>query len=224
MILLSQARGAVGLDARRAVPREFAADRWIHVLGMSLGIIGAATLLARMATGADRGEAMAIVAYVVGLLSMLGCSAAYNFTPRSRARPLLRRFDQAAIFLMIAGTYTPFTTRSLAGGWAVALTGFIWIAALLGVAASLSLPRGLERLSIGTYLLLGWIMLAAYGPLTAGLDPLTIDLLAAGGVLYTVGVGIHVWRALPYHNAIWHGLIVVAACCHYAAILHAGLA
>lgn len=224
MTLLSHTRGPIYLDTRRSVPREFAADRGIHVLGISLGAIGAATLLVRMATGAHVGEPWAIVVYVIGLLSMLGCSAAYNLTPRSPARPLLRRFDQAAIFLMIAGTDTPFMTRSIEGGWAVELTGFIWIAALLGVTVSLAFPRGLERLSVVAYLLLGWIILVAFGPLTAGLDRLTIDLLVAGGVLYTVGVGFHLWRALPYRTAIWHGLIVAAASCHYAAILQAGLA
>jgi hemolysin III len=220
---MSYPASVIGLESGRTVSRELAADRAIHVLGISLGVIGAATLLERMATGAGSGEAMAILAYLVGLLSMLGCSAAYNLTPRSSARPLLRRFDQAAIFLMIAGTYTPFTMRPLVSGWAGALTGVIWIAALIGMAASFGLPRGLERLSIGTYFLLGWIILVAYGPLTAGLDALTIHLLVAGGVLYTVGVGFHLWRALPFQNAIWHGLIVVAAGCHYAAIVHAGL-
>lgn len=196
----------------------------MHVLGISLGVVGAATLLARMAAGANRGETVAVVAYVIGLLSMLGCSAAYNMMPRSSARPLLRRFDQAAIFLMIAGTDTPFTTRPPETGWAVALTSFIWIAALLGMTVSLACPQRLERLSVVTYLLLGWVIVVAFRPLTTGLDPLTIELLVAGGVLYTVGVGFHLWRALPFQNAIWHGLIVVAASCHYAAILHAGLA
>ncbi len=191
---------------------------------MTLGVIGAATLLARMATGTDRGDAWAVIAYVIGLLSMLGCSAAYNMTPRSPVRPLLRRFDQAAIFLMIAGTDTPFMMRPIEGGWAVTLTSFIWIAALLGVTVSLVFPRGLEGLSVATYLLLGWIIVVAFGPLTTGLDPLTIELLVAGGVLYTIGVGFHLWRALPFRKAIWHGLILAAAGCHYAAILHAGLA
>jgi hemolysin III len=221
---MSSSGSAICLEPRRTVPREFAADRAIHVLGISLGVVGAATLLARMATGASRGETVAVVAYVIGLLSMLGCSAAYNMMPSSSARPLLRRFDQAAIFLMIAGTDTPFTTRPPEGGWAVALTSFIWIAALLGMTVSLAFPRRLERLSVVTYLFLGWIIVVAFKPLTTGLDPLTIDLLMAGGALYTVGVGFHLWRALPFRNAIWHGLIVAAASCHYAAILHAGLA
>jgi hemolysin III len=221
---MSYTGSAICLEGGRTVSREFAVDRAIHVLGMALGVIGAATLIARMASGANRGEILPVVAYVIGLLSMLGCSAAYNMTPLSSARPLLRRFDQAAIFLMIAGTDTPFLMRPLEGAWAGPLTGFIWTAALLGVIVSLGFPRRLHRLSVAAYLLLGWVVVVAFGPLTAGLDPLTVELLVAGGALYTVGVGFHLWRALPYRSAIWHGLILAAASCHYAAILHAGLA
>lgn len=210
----------VSLEAR-PTPREFAADRWVHVLGLSLGIVGAAALIARTATGAARSDAVPVAIYIFGLLSMLGCSAAYNLAPPSRLRPLLRQFDHAAIFLMIAGTYTPFTTRHIADGWPDALTSFIWIVALFGVAAKFAFPRRFEGLSVVTYLMLGWVGLAAFRSLTATLDPFTIDLLVVGGVLYTVGVGFHLWRALPFQNAIWHGFVLAAAACHYAAILRA---
>jgi hemolysin III len=206
-------------DARGTTPNEYAADRWVHVLGLSLGAIGTAVLVARIAAGTQLRDAAPILVYVIGLLSMLSCSAAYNLAPALPMRPLLRRFDKAAIFLMIAGTYTPFTARHLAGEWSVVLTGFIWIAALFGVVAQLVVPRCFEGRSVIAYLLLGWVALVAFGPLTAGLDRLTIDLLVAGGLLYTVGVGFHLWRTLPFQNAIWHGFILAAASCHYAAIL-----
>jgi hemolysin III len=202
-------------DAGPARANAFAADRWVHVLGLSLGASGAAVLVLRQ----QRGDAIAILVYALGLLAMLGCSAAYNLAVRSPMRPLLRRCDRAAIFLMIAGTYTPFTTRPPGAAWAIALTAAIWAVALCGVIAIFTFPRIFARLSIVAYLMLGWIVLIAFGPLTAGLDRLTIDLLVAGGVLYTVGVGFHLWRALAYQNAIWHGFVLAAATCHYAAIL-----
>jgi len=206
------------VDARHISRREFAADRWIHVLGLSFGAIGAAALVARLVAGAGDGDAAAIVIYVIGLLAMLGCSAAYHLTPWPPTRPLLRRFDHAAIFLMIAGTYTPFTTRHPVSGLSISFTSFIWIAALLGIVVKLAFPRCLDRLTIVTYLALAWIGLVALGPLTARLDPSTIDLLLAGGLLYTVGVGFHLWHKLPFQNAIWHGFVLAAAVCHYAAV------
>jgi hemolysin III len=207
------------LDARPAWASEFAADRWVHVLGLSFGAAGAAVLVARLATRPGHGDALAVLVYVVGLMAMLGCSAVYNLALRSPLRPLLRRFDHAAIFLMIAGTYTPFTTRPPEAAWTIALTGIIWAAALCGVLAIFAFPRIFARLSILAYLMLGWIVLVAFGPLTAGLGSLTIDLLVIGGVLYTVGIGFHLARTVAYQNAIWHGFVLGAAACHYAAIL-----
>jgi hemolysin III len=188
------------------------------VLGLSFGAIGAVALVVRLVVGARASDAVPIVIYAIGLLAMLGCSAAYNLTPWPPTRPFLRRLDHAAIFLMIAGTYTPFTARHPASGLAISFTSFIWIAALFGVAAKLAFPRCLDRLTVVAYLALGWIGLVALGPLTARLDPSTIDLLLAGGLLYTVGVGFHLWRKLPFQNAIWHGFVLAAAVCHYAAV------
>ncbi len=201
-------------DTRFISRREFTADRWIHVLGLSFGTIGAATLVARLVAGTGHGDTVAIVVYVIGLLAMLGCSAAYHLTPWPPSRPLLRRFDHAAIFLMIAGTYTPFTTRDPASGLSISFTSFIWIVALFGVTVKLAFPRCLDGLTIVTYLALGWVGLMALGPLAATLGPSTIDLLLAGGLLYTVGVGFHLWRKLPFQNAIWHGFVLAAAACH----------
>jgi hemolysin III len=211
---------AIGrVDPRYISRREFAADRWVHMLGLSLGTVGAVTIVVRLAVGADRGDAIPIVVYVIGLLAMLGCSAAYNLTPWPPTRPLLRRFDHAAIFLMIAGTYTPFMTRHPMTEWSISLTTFIWVAALVGVVAKFACPSRLERLSIVTYLALGWVGLVAIGPLTAGLDQSTIDLIFVGGLLYTIGVGFHLWHKLPFQNAIWHGLVLAAAACHFAAVV-----
>ena len=135
-------------------------------------------------------------------------------------RAFLRRFDQAAIFLMIAGTYTPFTTCRLHGGWAIGLTAAIWTGAITGAAVKLIRPRGLKRGSIVAYLALGWMILVGVRPMLGSVDALTALLIGVGGVLYSIGVGFHLRRALPFHNAIWHSFVLVAASCHYAAILH----
>jgi hemolysin III len=161
-----------------------------------------------------------IVVYAICLVAMLGCSAAYHLAEPSPRRELLRRVDQAMIFLMIAGTYTPFTIDRLDGDWSTLFTIGIWSLALMGAAAKLAYPRRLEGFTVALYLALGWIGLVEVRPIFAALDMPTLFLLGAGGLLYTVGTVFHLWERLPFQNAIWHGFVVSAACCHYAAVLH----
>src|SRR5690606_31273029 len=118
---------------------------------------------------------------------------AYNLARNSRRRMLLRRFDQAAIFVMIAGTYTPFTILGLEGTWEISLTTFVWVVALGGLALKLFVPGSLEGVSLGIYMLLGWVGIAAVGPLLETFDAEVVVMLAAGGVLYSIGALFHVW-------------------------------
>jgi hemolysin III len=137
----------------------------------------------------------------------------------ARRRPLLRRFDHAAIFLMIAGSYTPFTTQSLTGAWAIGMTTTVWALALAGVAGKLFLP-GLGRgFWVALYLALGWIAVVAVKPLMATVSLVALILLLAGGLVYSLGVIVYVRRSLPFRRAIWHGFVIAAAGMQYAAIL-----
>jgi hemolysin III len=151
---------------------------------------------------------------------MFGCSAAYHLGSNTPRKEFLRSLDHAAIFLMIAGTYTPFTTCRLHGVWAIGMTAAVWTGATTGAAMKLMCPRSLKRGSIVAYLALGWMILVGLRPMLALVDALTAILIGVGGLLYSVGVGFHLWRALRFHNAIWHSFVLVAASCHYAAILH----
>jgi hemolysin III len=189
-------------------------------MGTLAGMIGSASMVGIAADVADRSTFLASLVYSVCLLTMLGCSAAYNLAANAPRRRLLRRFDHAAIFLMIAGTYTPFTTCRLDGVWAIGMTTAVWIGAVAGAAMKLIYPNRIERVSIVAYLALGWIILAGIRPLLSSLDARTALLIGVGGVLYSIGTGFHLWRALPFHKAIWHSFVLVAAGCHYAAILH----
>jgi hemolysin III len=178
------------------------------------------TLVAiRMIAGGAPVTLASLLAYTGALMAMLGCSAAYNIFRRSPRRALLRRLDHAAIFLMIAGTYTPITTGYLDGDWSLGLTAAIWAAALAGIAIKFAAPQRFETLSVVVYLLLGWIGVVALGPLLRALPISVVVLLAAGGVLYSAGVVFHLWRGLRFHNAIWHIFVLCAAGCHYAAIV-----
>ncbi len=204
---------------REFAARELAADRVIHLLGIALGITGAIAIVVVAAVMRRLDDLPPILIYAVGLLAMLGCSAAYNMFRTSRWRDWLRRFDHAAIFAMIAGTYTPFTLLGLKGAWSISLTAVIWAVAAIGIAIKLLKPQRIETVSIGLYLALGWIGVVAAGPFMAAFDPVTLSLLAAGGILYSSGVVFHLWHRLPYQNAIWHGFVLAAAAVHYAAVV-----
>jgi hemolysin III len=213
------------VPTRSPSPRELIADGIVHALGVGLGLPAAIALVAMAALDGPSGSDVAPIAiYAGGLVAMFACSAAYNLLRRSRLRAWLRRFDHAAIFAMIAGTYTPFTVLRLDGAWATGLTAAIWSIAGIGIGAKLLQPRWIERISLALYLMLGWIGLIAIGPFMQAMDGSTLGLLAAGGALYTTGVIFHVWRALPYHTAIWHGFVLVAAGLHYGAVLSMMLA
>jgi hemolysin III len=197
---------------------ERAADRWVHVAGLAAGGVGGLTLLG-LSLGLGRlSQTAAIGVYAACLMAMFGCSAAYNLAS-PRRRPLLRRFDHAAIFLMIAGSYTPFTTQSLTGGWAIGMTATVWFLAAAGVAGKLFLP-GLGRgFWVALYLALGWIAVVAVKPLLATVSLMALILLLAGGLVYSAGVIVYVRQSLPFRRAIWHGFVIAAAGIQYAAIL-----
>jgi hemolysin III len=205
---------------RRYCAAEIRADFAVHLVGTFVGAMAAAVLLTLAASSANGAALWSVFAYSVGLMTMLGFSALYHVQRSSERRELLRRLDHAAIFVMIAGTYTPFTACILDGPHAIWLTGSIWVAALAGVAVKLAYPRRFEWASTLVYLALGWAVVIFMQPLLAVLDRPTLILLISGGVVYTIGACIHRWRRLPFHDAIWHGLVLVAAGFHYAAILH----
>ena len=150
--------------------------------------------------------------------SLFACSAAYNLTWHPNWKEALRRLDHAAIFVMIAGSYTPFSLAVIGGTWGWALFAVVWAVAALGVALKLFLPRRFERAAIVLYLAQGWSVLVVVEPLAAALSTPALSLLVAGGAIYTLGVVFHLWRSLPYHNAIWHGFVLAGSVTHFIAI------
>ncbi|MFP4126461.1 MAG: PAQR family membrane homeostasis protein TrhA [Alphaproteobacteria bacterium] len=198
---------------------ELLADAAVHGAGFAGAGAAAALLLAAVVRTGDGGVVTAAVIYAVVLVAMPLVSAAHNLTPPNRWRDLLRRLDQATIFVMIAGTYTPFGLVALGGVLGHALLALIWGAAVVGVSLKLWHPSWLDsRRSVALYLALGWCALPAVGPLAVTLGPSTLTLVGLGGALYSLGVIFHLWTTLPFHNAIWHGFVVVAAGCHVFAV------
>ena len=201
---------------------EKLADLIVHLTGLALALVGGGMLLGLAIGFGDAGGLWAAAINAAGLLTMLALSTAYNFAA-TRFQPLLRRFDHAGIFLMIAGSYTPFTIQHLTGAWAWGMTAAVWSIAILGAAAKLLLP-GLGRIFwIFVYLALGWLMLIAVQPMMESLGLAPLILLAVGGLLYTLGVGFYSNKKLRFRRAIWHGHVVAAACVHWVAVLLAVL-
>lgn len=199
--------------------REILADGIVHGLGIVGGIVGVAILLVLAAQTVGPWELTSVAIYAGGLLAVLVISATYNLWPVSPLKWILRRLDHSAIYLLIAGTYTPFITQMRSDVAATLLLIGIWAGSVAGIVLKLCLPGRFDRLAILLYLLIGWSGVVAYEAVLGTLPDSTLWLLAAGGALYTTGVVFHVWENLRFHNAIWHAFVLVAAACHYGAVL-----
>ena len=199
-------------------PAARSADLVVHIIGLAFALFGGGMLLGLSVSRGDSGVIAAISVYSVGLLAMLCFSTAYNFA-RPRWQPLMRRLDHAGIFLMIAGSYTPFTTQTLSGAWAWGMTSTVWTIAALGVLGKLFMPGLARGFWIAIYVALSWMVLVAFQPLVTQGSWVALLLLAIGGVVYTSGVAFYVQKRLKYFRAIWHGHVVAAAGVHWAAVL-----
>ena len=197
---------------------ERVADACVHALGLVASVVGAIILVRQTATR-DPGKIGSISVYALCLVAMVSASAAYNIGYHTRYRPLFRRCDHAAIFLLIAGTYTPFTMHMHAGALALDLTATIWMVACAGVGMKFRAPVQFEKWSDSIYLGLGWMSIPVLWPIASSLPGDCLALVMIGGAIYSVGVIFHRWEGLTYHNAIWHVFVLVAAGCHYESIL-----
>jgi hemolysin III len=197
---------------------ETIADAIVHATGVAFALIAGPILVIRAAIGGDRVTIAAVAVYAATMLAMFALSAGYNLAPAPRWREALRRLDHGAIYLKIAGTYTPFAAVSLAKGAGTALLVGVWTVAAVGFAVKIAAPRRFEVASVALYLALGWAIVWVGGEAVETLSGATLGLLAAGGALYTIGVAFHLWDRLPFQNAIWHLHVLIASVCMYAAI------
>ena len=199
--------------------REILADGVVHVLGVAFAVIAVVSLLVAAARALAPWELASVSVYGVGLVAVLVVSAVYNLWPISPMKHYLRRFDHSAIYLLIAGTYTPFISQMKGGLESAALLIGLWLAAAVGIALKIGFPNRYDRLSIVLYLLMGWSGVVFYEAIFGALPSATLWLLAAGGILYTSGVIFHLWESLRFQNAIWHAFVLAAAMCHYGAVV-----
>ncbi len=198
---------------------ELVVDGAVHVFGLVVAIAAGSILLAFAILQTAPEAAPALVVYVSSLVAVLGVSLAYNLWPVSPVKKLLARFDQAAIFLFIAGTYTPFL--AVLGGTTagILMTTFVWGASLIGVALKLIVPERFGRLAIGLYLAIGWSGVLVFQSLAQTLPHSTLWLLLAGGITYSLGIVFHLWERLKFQNALWHVFVVTGASLHLWAVI-----
>ncbi len=190
-----------------------------HGAGLLLSMGGLAVLLTVSSRSGDAWLIASVCIYGVTLIALYATSTLYHGFPDAKAGPVLQKLDHAAIYLLIAGTYTPFTLVNLRGSWGLALFALVWSIAITGMVLDLVARKRNERLSLSLYLGLGWVILIAIKPLFRTVEVGGLLLLLAGGLCYSGGVIFYVWKTLPYHHAAWHLCVLAGSVLHFFAVL-----
>jgi hemolysin III len=198
---------------------EEAANILTHGIGVLAALTAAATLIPLAAIRGSASQVVGTSVFAATLVALYSASTAYHAarTPRWKAR--LKVMDHAAIYLLIAGTYTPFTLGALRGGWGWSLFGVIWGLAAVGVVFKLFTTGRFRAVSTLLYVAMGWLILVAVGPLVRQLTSTTLAWLLAGGLAYTVGTVFYLARRLPFGHAIWHLFVLAGSLCHAVAVV-----
>ena len=196
---------------------EEVAHALTHGLGLVASVGGLVTLVAAAWLRGDAWHIVGVSIFGATLVLLYAASTLYHGIRSPRVKRLCQRFDHAAIFLLIAGTYTPFTLVSLRGGWGWTLLAIVWGLAFLGIA--LEVAGNTRRFSLTLHLAMGWLGVIATEPLIRSLHPDGLLLLASGGMAYMLGVVFYAWRRLPYNHAVWHLFVMAGSACHFACVL-----
>jgi len=200
---------------------ERIADGAVHFAGVAASLIGVTALIVLAAVWQESRTIASVSIYGAGTVAVFFISAVYHLTPPSTTKAILRRIDHAAIFIKIAGTYTPFALVSIGGGLGQLLLWGVWSIAAAGVGLKLGGWRGGEKVSVALYLAQGWLIVLAIGPMRDALEVSELTLCLLGGGLYTVGCAFYLAPNMKFNNAIWHVFVLVASACFYVAILKA---
>jgi hemolysin III len=189
-----------------------------HGIGIILSVAGLALLVTFASLNGDVWHITSCSIYGATLILLYTTSTLYHGIPMPRIKRLLRRFDHAAIFLLIAGTYTPFTLVNMRGGWGWTLFGLVWGIAVVGILLELFRSRRLKCLSLALYLGLGWLVMIAIKPLIDSVETGGLVLLLSGGLCYTLGVIFYIWKHMAYHHAVWHLFVMAGSVLHFFSV------
>ncbi|UFN69569.1 hemolysin III family protein [Vibrio alginolyticus] len=201
--------------------REKLANTITHGIGMIFGIVGLILLLIKaIDQQADTLTLASMAVYGASIIVLFLASTLYHAIPHPNAKRWLKTFDHCAIYLLIAGSYTPFLLVSLRTPLAFGLMIVIWTIALLGIIMKVAFVYRFKKLSLMTYLVMGWLSLIVIYQLAINLDIGGLTLLAAGGIVYSLGVIFYVAKRIPFNHAIWHGFVLAGCVCHFFAIYY----
>ncbi|EKG92207.1 hemolysin III family protein [Vibrio cholerae] len=199
--------------------KEEVANTISHGVGLILGIVGLVLLLVKaVAQQADALTITSMSIYGGSMIALFLASTLYHAIPYQRAKRWLKTFDHCAIYLLIAGSYTPFLLVSLRTPLAVGLMIVVWSLALIGILMKIAFVYRFKKLSLVTYLTMGWLSLIVIYQLAIHLEVGGLTLLAAGGLIYSLGVIFYVAKRIPYNHAIWHAFVLAGCACHFLAI------
>ena len=198
--------------------REELANSLTHGLGAVLSVAGLVLLVVFAARHGDAWHVVSTAIFGSTLVLLYTASTLYHSLRGERLKQRLQKFDHAAIFLLIAGTYTPFVLVPLRGPWGWSLFGIVWGLAIVGVALKFWFAGRFKLVSTLIYIGMGWLVVIAIKPLMAALPAGGVKLLVAGGLCYTGGAVFYLWKRLPYHHAVWHLFVLGGSACHWAAV------
>jgi len=199
---------------------EEIANSITHGLGFGLSIAALTILVVRASTEGDPWRIIAFSIYGSCLTILYLFSTLYHSFSHSRAKAIFRRLDHAAIYLLIAGTYTPILLISLRTTWVIYLFPIVWTMAIIGVYIKIFYIHRYERLTLVYYIIMGWMALIAAKPLFYSIPIESFIWIILGGVAYTSGVVFYVWDRLPYNHTIWHGFVLAGSFSHFMGMLY----
>ena len=198
---------------------EEIANAVTHGLGLALSVAGLVILTVFASLRGGAWHVVSCSIYGATLVILYAASTFYHALPQPRAKSVFQLLDHSAIYMLIAGTYTPFTLVNLRGGWGWSLFGTVWGLAVVGTILEVFGRRRLKGLSLAFYLGMGWLVAIAAGPLVRNLAPGGLLLLGLGGLAYCLGVIFYVWRRLPYNHAVWHLFVLAGSALHFFSVL-----
>jgi hemolysin III len=199
--------------------REEIANSVTHGVGVALSVVGLVALIILAVLYGDVWGVVSFTIFGASLLALYLASTLYHAIQHRPAKRILRKCDHAAVYLLIAGTYTPFLLISLRGPTGYMLLGIVWSMAAIGVLWKMFFTGRYEVIATIVYVLMGWMSVLAYKQMLANVPPLSLTLLFAGGVVYTLGVLFYAWEKLPYNHAVWHLFVLAGSALHFAAVI-----
>jgi len=218
MILLEPPE-ASARKADRYSPSDELANSLTHAVGVALSVAGLVVLVTCAGLMGDAWRVVSFSVYGSSLVLLYLASTLYHAFRRPGLKLFFRRLDHVAIYLLIAGTYTPFTLVTLRGGWGWTLFGLIWVFALAGIVTTLLFPNRPRWSTAAIYVAMGWVAVIALGPLVAALPAGGLALVVAGGLAYTGGVAFYVRERFPFSHAVWHLFVLGGSIAHFFAVL-----